>query len=46
VLRKYLAGKLPDHSPWELHHQIHRDYGRERVLSEFIGATVGRGERI
>jgi glycosyltransferase involved in cell wall biosynthesis len=42
VLRKYLAGELREHSPWELHDQIHRDYGRERVLGEFIGATVGR----
>ena len=46
VLRKYLAGELREHSPWELHHQVQRDYGRERVLGEFIGATVGRDEDI
>ncbi len=46
VLRKYLVGELREHSPWELHHQIHREYGRERLLGEFIGATVGRDEGI
>jgi len=43
LLRKYLTGKLPDHSPWQLHDQIRRAYGRERVLGGFIEATVGRG---
>jgi hypothetical protein len=42
LLRQYLAGKLPEHSPTELHGQICRDYSRERVLGEFIEATVGK----
>jgi glycosyltransferase involved in cell wall biosynthesis len=40
LLRRYLAGELPDHAPAELHDQVHRDYSRERVLGEFIEATV------
>jgi glycosyltransferase involved in cell wall biosynthesis len=42
LLRRYLAGKLPEHAPSQLHDQIHRDYSRERVLGEFIQATVER----
>jgi glycosyltransferase involved in cell wall biosynthesis len=42
LLRQYLAGKLPDHSPEDLHHKVHRDYNRERRLGEFIGTTIWR----
>lgn len=42
LLRRYLAGKLPEHSPSQLHDQIQHDYSRERVLGEFIKATVER----
>jgi glycosyltransferase involved in cell wall biosynthesis len=42
LLGRYLAGKLPEHAPSQLHDQIHRNYSRERVLSEFIQATVER----
>lgn len=41
LLRQYLTGKLPEHAPAQLHDQTHRDYGRERVLGEFIEATLG-----
>jgi glycosyltransferase involved in cell wall biosynthesis len=41
LLRQYLEGKLPEHVPAKLHDQIHRDYSRQRVLGEFIQATVG-----
>lgn len=42
LLRRYLAGKLPAHAPSQLHNQIHSDYSREKVLGEFIQATVER----
>ena len=42
LLGRYLAGKLPEHAPSQLHDQIHRDYSRERVLDEFIQATLER----
>jgi glycosyltransferase involved in cell wall biosynthesis len=45
LLRQYLAGKLPEHAPAQLHEQVHRDYSRERVLGEFIEATVGKRDR-
>ncbi len=45
LLGRYLSGKLPEHAPQRLHEQAHRDYSRERVLGEFIEATVGRNER-
>lgn len=41
LLRQYLTGKLPEHTPRQLHEQIHRDYIRERVLGEFIETTIG-----
>lgn len=44
LLRQYLAGKLPDHAPAQLHDQIHREYNRERVLDQFIEATMGKSE--
>ena len=44
LLGCYLAGKLPEHEPRQLHDQADRDYSRERVLSEFIEATVGGGK--
>ncbi len=40
LLGSYLAGKLPEHEPKQLHDQAHRDYSRDRLLSEFIEATV------
>lgn len=42
LLRRYLAGKLPEHAPSQLYDQIHRDYSRERMVGEFIRATVER----
>jgi glycosyltransferase involved in cell wall biosynthesis len=42
LLRRYLAGELPQHAPAELHDKVYCNYGRERVLGEFINATVGR----
>ena len=42
LLCKYLTGKLPEHAPRELHDQAHRDYSSEKVLDEFIVATVGQ----
>jgi glycosyltransferase involved in cell wall biosynthesis len=42
LLRQYLTGALPEHSPEELHDRIHRDYNSGKVLSEFIGATIGK----
>jgi hypothetical protein len=44
LLGSYLAGKLPEHEPKQLHDQACREYSRERVLSEFIEATVGGEE--
>jgi glycosyltransferase involved in cell wall biosynthesis len=44
LLRDYLAGKLPEHSPAQLHDQVHRNYSRGRVLDQFIKSTVGRNE--
>jgi glycosyltransferase involved in cell wall biosynthesis len=41
LFRQYLAGKLPEHAPQQLHEQIHRDYSRARVLDEFIETTIG-----
>jgi glycosyltransferase involved in cell wall biosynthesis len=41
LLRQYLAGQLLEHAPAQLHDHICRDYSRERILGEFIGATVG-----
>ena len=37
LLRRYLAGKLPEHDPAQLHDQTYCDYSRERVLGKFIG---------
>ena len=45
LIGRFLTGKLPEHAPQQLHDQAHRDYSRERVLSEFIEATLGRNER-
>jgi glycosyltransferase involved in cell wall biosynthesis len=45
LLRRYLAGQLPEHDPAKLHDKIHREYSRERVLGEFIEAAVGRTKR-
>jgi len=42
LLRRYLAGKLPEHAPSQLHDHICRDYSRERMLDEFIQATIER----
>ena len=44
LLRQYLAGKLPEHIPSQLHDQVHHSYNRERVLDRFIRSTVGRNE--
>jgi glycosyltransferase involved in cell wall biosynthesis len=41
LLRQYLLGNLPEHTPRQLHEQIHRDYSCERVLGEFIETTIG-----
>ncbi len=45
LLRGYLAGELPEHAPARLHDRVERDYGQERVLHEFIEATVGKTQR-
>jgi glycosyltransferase involved in cell wall biosynthesis len=42
LLRQYLTGELPEHAPSQLHDQIRQDYSRERMLGEFIQATVQR----
>jgi len=42
LLRQYLTNTLPEHSPAQLHEQIHRNYRREMVLSEFIEITIGK----
>jgi glycosyltransferase involved in cell wall biosynthesis len=44
LLRQYLTGTMPEHAPSQLHDQIHRDYSCERVLGEFIEATIGRND--
>ena len=41
LLRQFLEGKLQERLPAELHEQIDRDYNREKVLGQFIKATVG-----
>jgi glycosyltransferase involved in cell wall biosynthesis len=40
LLRRFLEGKLPDHSSAELHDRVYREYDRVRVVSEFIEAAV------
>jgi glycosyltransferase involved in cell wall biosynthesis len=45
LLRGFLAGKLPTHSPEELHEYVCRNYNREFVLGKFIKATSG-GRRL
>jgi glycosyltransferase involved in cell wall biosynthesis len=42
LIRRYLMGRLPEHTPTQLHDLVHRDYNRERILSDFIEATLGR----
>ena len=46
LLRQYLRNKLPEHTPVQLHEQIHSDYRQEKVLSEFIEITIGRNKAI
>ena len=46
LLRQYLACKLPEHAPAQLHDQICRDYSRERLLPLYIEATVGEQSRL
>jgi glycosyltransferase involved in cell wall biosynthesis len=46
LLRQYLTNKLPEHTPVQLHEQIHRDYGREKMLGELIEITIGRNKGI
>ncbi len=41
LLRQFLKGKLQEHSPAELHDQIYRDYNHQKILEQFIEATVG-----
>jgi glycosyltransferase involved in cell wall biosynthesis len=40
LLRQYLAGKLSEYDPAQLHDHVHLDYSRELVLGEFIEATI------
>lgn len=40
LLSQYLAGKLPEYAPAQLHDHIHRDYNSQKVLGEFIEAAV------
>jgi glycosyltransferase involved in cell wall biosynthesis len=44
LLRRYLEGKLPEHTPKQLHDQVQRDYNQTRLLDIFIEATVGKSE--
>lgn len=41
LIRRFLEGKLQEHSPTELHDQIYRDYNHQKMLGQFIEATVG-----
>ena len=41
LLRAFLSGQLPTHTPAELHDRICSRYSRQRVLNDFIEATVG-----
>ena len=41
LLRRYLKGELPDHSPVSLHDKVHQGYNSARRLDEFIDTTVG-----
>jgi len=40
LLRHYLTGDLPEHSPAELHDRACRNYSRDRLLDEFIETAV------
>jgi glycosyltransferase involved in cell wall biosynthesis len=41
LLREFLSGRLPVHTPAQLHDRICRRYSRQLVLHDFIEATVG-----
>jgi glycosyltransferase involved in cell wall biosynthesis len=41
LLRSFLTGRLPAHTPTELRDRVCRKYSRQTVLREFIEATVG-----
>lgn len=46
LLREYLSGKLPEHTPTQLHDQIHRVYSREQVLGRYIEVAMGGRRRV
>jgi glycosyltransferase involved in cell wall biosynthesis len=41
LLRQYLTGMLPAHTPSQLHEDIYRDYDSERVLDKFVDLISG-----
>jgi glycosyltransferase involved in cell wall biosynthesis len=41
LMRDYLLGRLPEHTPAQLHAQVHHYFSREQVLDKFIEATLG-----
>jgi glycosyltransferase involved in cell wall biosynthesis len=42
VLRQYLTGRLPEHTPAQLHEEVDRLYSREKWIDAFIEATVDK----
>jgi glycosyltransferase involved in cell wall biosynthesis len=40
LLESYLTGTLPEHNAAQLHEQTHREYGRWKLLPEYLEATV------
>lgn len=41
LLRRFLAGKLPEHSPAQLHELAQRHYSRELLVPLYIEAMIG-----
>lgn len=44
LLREFLLGRLPEHSPAQLHDRTSSLYSRKLVMQDFIEATIGSQE--
>jgi glycosyltransferase involved in cell wall biosynthesis len=45
LLRSFLAGRLPQHSPAELHERARRHYSRDLLVPAYIDAMIGGNAR-